>query len=248
METSVHEIARGIYRVSTYLPAVAPAGLTMNQFLIDGDEPLLFHCGPRMLFPVVSAAVARVTPLARLRWITFGHVEADECGSMNQWLAAAPYAQVAHGVIGCQVSVNDLADRPPRQLADHEVLDVGGHRLRQIPTPHVPHNWEAQLFHDEGTGTLFCGDLFTQTGRGRALVHGVDLVTPAIEAESVFHATGLGPATGATIRALADLAPSSLALMHGPAFTGDCAGALHDLAAAYDVHAAQAADPEGARS
>jgi flavorubredoxin len=177
-----------------------------------------------------------VTPLERLRWITFGHVEADECGSMNQWLAAAPYAQVAHGAIGCQVSLNDLADRPPRQLADHEVLDLGGHRMRQIPTPHVPHNWEAQLFYEEETGTLLCGDLFTQVGRGRPLVHDLDLVTPAIEAENLFHATSLGAATAPTIRGLADLAPSVLALMHGPTFTGDCPGALRDLATAYDVH------------
>jgi flavorubredoxin len=234
METSVHEIAPGIYRVSTFVSGVPPAGLTMNQFLVGGDEPLLFHCGPRWLFPPVSGAVARVMPLDRLRWIAFGHVEADECGSMNRWLAAAPHARVAHGEVGCQVSIDDLADRTPRRLADHEVLDLGGHRLRQIPTPHVPHNWEAQLFHDEQTGTLLCGDLFTQLGAGRPLVHDVDLVTPAIEAEEVFHATSLAPATAATIRALAELAPATLALMHGPTFTGDCVTALRDLATAYD--------------
>ena len=142
-------------RASTYptwVPDVPPQGFTFNQFLITADEPLLFHCGPRVLFPLVSEAAARVLPLDRLRWITFGHVEADECGSMNQWFAAAPKAQVAHGALGCAVSINDLADRPPRPLADGEVLGLGGHRLRQIPTPHVPHGWDAQLLYDDPDG------------------------------------------------------------------------------------------------
>lgn len=242
METTIHEIATGIYRLSTFLPDVPPSGFTMNQFLIDADEPLLFHCGPRALFPLVSAAAARVVPLDRLRWITFGHVEADECGSMNQWLAAAPNAQVAHGQLGCAVSLNDLADRPPRPLADGEVLDVGGHRLRQIPTPHVPHNWEAQLLFDEVTGTLFCGDLFTQIGPNAPLVHDADLISPALAAEDLFQATAPSVATAPTIRALADLAPRTLALMHGPTATGDCQTALHDLA---DGYAARVLDLAG---
>jgi flavorubredoxin len=233
METTVHEIADGIYRLSTHVPEVPPAGFTFNQFLVVDDEPLLFHCGPRAMFPLVSAAVATVLPVQRLRWITFGHVEADECGSMNQWLAAAPHAQVAHGALGCAVSLNDLADRPPRPLADGEVLDLGRHRLRQIPTPHVPHAWEAQLFFDATTATLFCGDLFTQLGDRPPLVHDADLITPALAAEDVFGATALTPATGPTIASLADLAPRTLALMHGPSATGNCAAALRDLADGY---------------
>lgn len=233
METTVHEIADGIYRLSTFVPDASPTGLTFNQFLIDDDEPLLFHCGPRAMFPLVSAAVARVLAVARLRWITFGHVEADECGSMNDWLAAAPAAQVAHGVLGCEVSLNDLADRPPRPLADGEVLPIGRHRLRQISTPHVPHAWEAQLLFEETTATLFCGDLFTQLGHGAPLVHDADLLTPAMEAESLFGATALTPATAPTIGSLAGFAPRTLALMHGPSATGDCAAALSDLAAGY---------------
>src|SRR3954449_262182 len=125
METTVHEIADGFYRLSTYLPDITPAGFTMNQFLVDAEEPLLFHCGPRALFPLVSEAVSRVMPVERLRWITFGHVEADECGAMNMWLYAAPGAQVAHGAVGCMVSINDLADRTPRALADGEVMELG---------------------------------------------------------------------------------------------------------------------------
>jgi len=233
METTVHEIADGVYRLSTYLPDVSPAGFTMNQFLIDADEPLLFHCGLRSLFPLVSEAVSRVLPVERLRWITFGHVEADECGAMNHWLAAAPSAQVAHGALGCAISIADMADRAPRPLAEGEVLDIGGHRLRQISTPHVPHAWEAQVLFDESTGTLLCGDLFTRVGNDAALVHDTDMVSPALAAEDMFHDTCLTPSTAPTMRSLADLAPRTLALMHGPSFTGDCAGALRDLADSY---------------
>ncbi|MBO0840264.1 MAG: hypothetical protein J2O49_05555 [Sciscionella sp.] len=229
METQVDEIADGIYRLSTY---VEPANLRFNQFLIDAEQPLLFHTGLRALFPLVSGAVRRVLPVARLRWITFGHVEADECGSMNQWLAAAESAQVAHGELGCLVSVNDLADRPPRSLADGEVIDLGGKRVRRIETPHVPHGWDAGLLFEETTSTLLCGDLFTATGDGPSLTER-EIVGPAIAAEDVFGATCLTPNTEPTINALADLAPRTLGLMHGPAYRGDCGTALHELAANY---------------
>lgn len=132
METQVDEIAPDIYRLSTY---ISDADFMFNQFLIDAEEPLLFQTGLRSLFPLVSDAVARVVPVERVRWITFGHLEADECGSMNLWLAASPNAQVAHGAMGCIVSVNDLADRPPRPLQDGEVMDLGGRRVRRIETP-----------------------------------------------------------------------------------------------------------------
>jgi flavorubredoxin len=231
METKVAEIAPGVYRLSTWVAQVAPPqGFTFNQFLIDADEPMLFHCGQRQLFPLVSEALARVMPLDRLRWISFGHVEADECGSMNQWLAAAPSAQVAHGQLGCDVSLNDLADRPPRALAEGEVLDLGGKRMRWIGTPHVPHGWEAGAFYEEADGTLFCGDLLTHVGDGPA-VTSADVAGPAIAAEQAFHAMTMAPATASVLEALADLAPARLALMHGSAFEGDGAEPLRALAA-----------------
>jgi flavorubredoxin len=201
--------------------------------LVDGDEPLLFHTGPRALFPAVSESVGRVIPLERLRWITFGHVESDECGAMNHWLAAAPEAQVVFNSLGCTVSLNDLADRAPRAVEDGAVLDLGGHRIRFLVTPHVPHGWEAQVIFDETTGTLFCGDLFSQVGRGPAIVHGSDIVGPALQAEAMFHQTALTAATEPTVRRLAALTPRTLALMHGPAYAGDGAGALHALATGY---------------
>ncbi len=231
--TSIDEIADGIYRLSTFVPDIGPTGFTFNQFLIDDDEPLLFHTGQRMLFDSVSEAIGTVVPVEALRWITFGHVEADECGSMNKFLAAAPQAKVAHGGLGCMVSLNDLADRPPVPLGDGQVLQLGRHRVRHIDTPHVPHGWEARVLFEETTKTLLCGDLFTQFGQGPALTSN-DVLAAAAQAEDVFGASCLTPATAQTIRSLADLGPSMLAVMHGSSVTGDCAGALLGLADDYE--------------
>ena len=187
METRISEIADGIYRLSTFVPEIAPpAGFTFNQFLILGDEPLMFHTGLRRMFPLNRDALARVIPPEKLRWIAFGHYEADECGAMNEWLAVAPNAQVAHGQTGCLVSLNDMADRAPRVLADGEVIELGrGRRVRYIDTPHTPHGWDAGVMIEELTGTLLCGDLFTQLGDGPALTAS-DMVGPAIAAEDLF--------------------------------------------------------------
>jgi len=233
MDTTVSEIAAGVYRLSTHVPQIAPpAGFTFNQFLIDAEQPLLFHCGPRAMFPAVAAAVTKVLPVERLRWIAFGHIESDECGGMNAWLAAAPQATVAHGAIGCMVSLNDLADRPPRSLADGETIDLGGKRVRHIDTPHVPHGWDARLLYEETTGTLFCGDLLTHLGNGPALTS-ADVVGPAAAAEDAFQSTSLTPGTAPAIRRLAALAPKTLAIMHGSSFNGDTAAALEALADDY---------------
>ena len=239
MDTCIDEIADGIFRLSTFVADIGPTGFTFNQFLIRDDESLLFHTGPRAMFPLVSAAIETLTPVESLRWITFGHVEADECGAMNLFLAAAPHAQVAHGALGCMVSLNDLADRPPRPLADGEVLDIGGHRIRWIDMPHVPHAWENGIVYDETTRTLFCGDLFTQMG-AYAPAASDDIVGPAITAEDVYHAWSLAPQSSATVRRLADLDIATLALMHGPTFSGDCRAALLDLADDFDKRIAEA--------
>jgi flavorubredoxin len=239
METHIDEIADGIFRVSTFVPDIGPTGFTFNQFLVKGEEPLLFHTGPRHMFDDVGKAISTVLAVEDLRWITFGHVESDECGAMNLFLAAAPEAQVAHGALGCMVSLDDLADRPPRPLADGEVLDLGGKRVRHLDTPHVPHGWEARVLYEETTGTLLCGDLFTHLGNGPALTND-DIVGPAAVAEDVFHATCLAPSTGATLRTLAALKPTTLAVMHGSSFTGDCADALLRLADDYEARIATA--------
>jgi flavorubredoxin len=179
MQTKTDEIADGIYRLSVHVSDIAPpAGFTFNHFLIRAEQPMLFHCGLRGMFPALSEAVARLMPVEQLRWIGFGHVEADECGAMNSWLAAAPQAQVVHGATACMVSVNDLADRTPRTLADGETVDLGGKRVRYIDTPHVPHGWEAGVLYEEASGTLLCGDLFTHLGNGLAVTD-KDIVGPA---------------------------------------------------------------------
>jgi flavorubredoxin len=236
METKVYEIADGVFRLSTYVPEIAPpAGFAFNSFLVRGEEPLLFHTGLRRMFPLNRDAVAKLIPLGKLRWISFGHFEADESGAMNEWLAVAPNAQVAHGQTGVLVSLNDMADRAPRVLADGEVIDLGGDkRVRYIDTPHTPHGWDAGVMYEEATGTLLCGDLFTQLGDNLALVHDGDIVSPSIVAEDLFQYSGLAPGMGSAIRRLAPLNPKTLALMHGPSYAGDGAAALHALADFYE--------------
>lgn len=214
------------------MPEIGPTGFTFNQFLLDDDEPLLFHTGHRAMFPAVRDAIARILPLDRLRWIAFGHVESDECGAMNEFLAAAPNSQVLHGELGCMVSLNQMADRPPRSMTDGATLPLGTMRIRHLDTPHVPHAWEARVLYEETTGTLLGGDLFTQLGDGPALTEG-DILGPSIEAENVFGYSSLAPGTPTTIERLAGLQPRTVAAMHGSSFTGDCAAALHDLANFY---------------
>jgi flavorubredoxin len=238
MDTTVDEIGPDIYRLSTFMPGITENGFTFNQFLLTGDEPFLFHCGHRQLFGSVSSAINRVIALEKLRWISFGHLEADECGAMNLFLHAAPDAEVIHGGLACMLSLVDMCDRPPVIAPDADVHDIGGHRLRFLPTPHVPHNWEAGLWFDETTSTLLAGDLFTHTGQGPALTES-DCVAPALEAEAFFRATGLTPNLTPTLHQLADLNPTTLAIMHGSSFSGDGAAQLRALA---DGYAAMTAD------
>jgi flavorubredoxin len=237
MQARIDQIGDRIYRISTCIPEIAPGGFTFNQFLIDADEPLLYHTGMRALFPPVREAVERVMPLARLRWIAFAHLEADECGAVNEFLEVAPHAQVVHGALGCLLSLNDQCVRPPRPMSDGEMLELGGaalaRRVVEIATPHVPHNWESHMFFEQETGTLFCGDLLTQLGDGPPLTTG-DILSAAIAAEETFHSTSLGPAVPATYRRLADLGPSRLAIMHGSSYEGDCPALLRAMADVYE--------------
>src|SRR6185312_6157484 len=225
MDTTVDEIAPNIYRLSTWVPGISEDGFTFNQFLLTGEEPFLFHTGTRQLFPLVSEAISRVVPLEKLRWISFGHLEADECGAVNMMLAAAPNAEVIHGPLAIMLSLADMCDRMPVGAPEGGVLDIGGHRLRFIPTPHIPHNWESGIWFDEATSTLLAGDLFTHVGKPPPLVE-TDLVEPAVAAEGLFHATGLTRSLVPTLHQLAELNPTTLALMHGASFRGDGAAQL----------------------
>ena len=235
METRVDPIADGIYRLSTFVPEIGPTGFAFNQFLVDADEPLLFHTGMRSLYPLVREAIERIMPIERLRWISFAHVEADECGAMNELLEAAPDSQVVHSFMGCQLTLNDQALREPRALAPGETIDLGqGKRVVEIPTPHVPHNWESHVLFEESTRTLFCGDLLTQLGDGPALVTH-DIIEAATEAEAVFGQTSVGPKVPATLRRLAELHPQRLAIMHGSSFEGDGAAMLNTMADVFET-------------
>jgi flavorubredoxin len=227
--TNVHEIAPGIFRINTPVP-MDGGGFSFNQYLIVDDQPLLFHTGLRNMFPLVREAVATVIPVERLRYVSFSHVEADECGSLNQWLAAAPQAVPLCSAVAALVSVNDLADRPARVLKDGETLKLGEHTLRWFDTPHLPHGWESGLLMEERTRTLFCGDLFTQGGTGNPPLTESDILGPSEAFRRPMDYFSHAPDTQARIEKLAQSQPTTLACMHGSAWKGDGAALLRELA------------------
>ena len=229
---TVAEIAPDHYAISIYVPEFK---LRFNHFLIKDEEPLLFHTGMKHMFPLVRDAVARVIDPATLRWISFSHFEADECGALNNWLAVAPHAEPVCGLVGALVSVNDFVGRQARMLAQDDILKTGKYRFRFRQTPHVPHNWEAGLLFEEVTRTLLCSDLFSHEGDVE-LVTESDIVERAkralIEGQKgpFANAYPYTPLTKPIMQGLADLRPKHLALMHGSSFVGDGEQALRDLA------------------
>lgn len=227
--TSVHEVADGIYRICTPLDIPGGGGFSFNQYLIVDDEPLLFHTGLRKLFPLVREAIAHVMPPEKLRWIGFSHVEADECGALNELLSAAPQAQPLCGGIAAMVSINDMADRPPRALADGEVLPLGKRRVRWFDTPHLPHGWECGYLFEEHSQTLLCGDLFTQGGVGHAPLTESDILGLSEASRKGMDYFAHAPNTGELLEKLAAANPKTLACMHGSAWRGDGAKLLRAL-------------------
>jgi flavorubredoxin len=227
--TRVDEVAPSIYRISTPV-SVVPGGFSFNQYLIVDEDPLLFHTGPRRMFPLVREAVAAVMPVERLRWVGFSHFEADECGALNEWLAASPKAQPLCGSVAAMVSVNDVADRPPRALADGETVDLGRARVRWLDAPHLPHAWECGYLFEETTETLLCGDLFTQPGAEHPPVTEGDILGPseAMRAGMDYFAHSAG--TLPLLAKLAGTKPRTLACMHGSARSGDGRRRRLDLA------------------
>ena len=220
--TNVHEVAEGIYRINTpvHIEGV-PGGFSFNQYVVVGDEPLIYHTGPGKMFSLVCEAVASVLPVERLRYIVLSHVEADECGSLNEWLAAAPQSSPLCGWVAALVSVNDLADRPPRALADGEVLSLGAHRLRWYDAPHLPHAWDCGFLMEEVTKTLLCGDLFTQPGDDLPALTESDILGPS---EAFRHRMDYFSHTKKArdiLERLASAKPQTLACMHGSAWRGD---------------------------
>ncbi len=228
--TRVDEIADGIYRISTSIPpSEMPGGFTFNQFLIDDEEPLLYHTGLRKLFPAVRRAIETVLPVAELRHVAFSHYEADECGTLNDFLALAPRAVPTCSAVAKMVSVDDMADRPARGLADGEELVLGRHRVRWISTPHLPHAWECGHLFETTTRTLLCGDLFTQIGPEHEPITEEDVLEPSEEARIAFDYFSHSKHVPALIAKLARTEPTTLACMHGPSWRGDGAALLAAL-------------------
>lgn len=228
--TNVHEVSDGIYRINTPVTFEGGMGFSFNQYLIDDDEPLLFHTGPRKLFPLVREAVASILPVEKLRYIGFSHVESDECGSLNEWLAAAPLSSPLCSQVAGMVSINDIADRSPRTMADGEVLSLGSHRVRWIDTPHLPHGWECGLLMEETTQTLFCGDLFTQGGNDLPAITELDILGPSEEFRQAMDYFSHTKNAREQIEKLAAAEPTTLACMHGSAWQGNGAQLLRALA------------------
>lgn len=227
--TDVCEVAESIYRIST--PVTIPGGgFSFNQFLIVDDEPLLFHTGPRKMFPLVCEAVASILPPQRLRHISFSHVEADECGSLNEWLATAPQSAPLCGTVAAMVSINDLADRPARALADGESLSLGKHTVRWFDTAHLPHAWECGFLMEERTRTLLCGDLFTQGGSDNPPVTESDILGPSEAFRREMDYFSHTKNARQMLERLASTRPNTLACMHGSAWRGDGAKLLRALA------------------
>ena len=227
--TRVDEVAPATYRISTPV-TILPGGFSFNQYLVMADEPLLFHTGPRRMFPLVREAIAAVMPLERLRFVAFSHVEADECGGLNDLLAAAPRSLPLCGQVAAMVSVNDLADRPPRALADGEVLDLGGKRVRWLDAPHLPHGWECGYLFEETTSTLLCGDLFTQPGAEHEPITEGDILGPSEAMRQGMDYYAHTDGTRGLLEKIAATKPRTLACMHGSAWTGDGQRLLLELA------------------
>jgi flavorubredoxin len=228
--TNVHEVANGIYRINTPVEIAGAGGFSFNQYLVAADEPLLFHTGLRRMFPLVRDAVASILPVENLRYIAFSHVEADECGSLNEWLAAAPHSVPLCGTIAAMVSINDLADRAPTALADGEQLELGSHSMRWFDTPHLPHAWECGFLMEEGTRTLLCGDLFTQGGANLPPITETDILGPSEAFRQAMDYFSHTSKARDMLEKLASADPTTLACMHGSAWTGNGAILLRSLA------------------
>jgi len=229
MSARIDEIAPDLYRICLYVPAF---DLQFNHFLVRDDEPLLFHTGMRGMFSAVREAVATLIDPGSLRWISWSHFEVDECGALNEWLAAAPNATPLCGELGAMINIADFSNRPPRGMKRDEVLDTGRHRFRFVPTPHLPHGWDAGVLFEETDRVLLCSDLMHQLGDVEPVTTG-DVVGRYRQAFETYQRSPVlmdyVPYTENTKRQLASLAalrPRTLAAMHGSTFVGDGAAAL----------------------
>jgi flavorubredoxin len=227
---SIHEIAPDTYRISVALPpSLFPGGFSFNQYLLVDEQPLLFHTGPKKMFGLVRQQIEKVMPVSRLRYVAFSHYEADECGALAEFLAAAPQARPVCSHVAAIVSVSDTVDVEPVGMQDGESLDLGRHKLVWQSTPHLPHGWECGYLFDQTAGTLFCGDLFTQPGTGEDAFTTGDILGPSEAFRQQMDYFSHSDKAPAMIEKLAQLQPRLLACMHGSAWSGDGAGMLRQL-------------------
>lgn len=229
--TNIHEVADGIFRINTPLKDVL-GGFSFNQYLVIDDQPLLFHTGPRRLFPLVCEAVRSVIDPAKLKYVAFSHFEADECGALNEWLEVAPQAVPVCSMVAAMVSVNDVADRPAKPLGDGERLALGAKTMRWLDAPHLPHGWDCGYMFEEKTKTLFCGDLFTQGGADSVPLTEADILGPSEAFREPLDYYAHTPNGREQFERLAATGPRTLACMHGSAWAGDGAALLRALASA----------------
>lgn len=228
--TNLHEISDGVYRINTPVQISPGEGFSFNQYLIADDKPLLFHTGPRKLFPLVREAVEKILPVDQLQYIALSHVEADECGSLNEWLGIASQSVPLCGTVAAMVSISDMADRQPIPMADGETLVLGKHKVRWLDAPHLPHGWDCGYLMEETTSTLLCGDLFTQGGASLPALTESDILGPSEAFRAPMDYFAHSRDTRALLEKLAETDPKTLACMHGSAWRGDGAMLLRALA------------------
>jgi flavorubredoxin len=232
---SISEIAPDVYRFSIYVPEI---NLGFNHFLVNDDEPLLFHTGSRAMFPALREMIGKVIDPAKLRWISFSHFETDECGALNQWLQVAPNATPVHGMIGCLVNLNDFSDRPTKMLNADDRLETGKYKFRFVHTPQLPHGWDAGVLFEETQRTLFCSDLCHQEFdvepvTSSDIIGRCRQVLAAYQQSPFANYVPYTPQTGRQLEAVAQLDPKTLAIMHGSSFTGNGAQVIRDLAGVF---------------
>jgi flavorubredoxin len=231
--TRVDEIADGIYRISTPVSEV-PGGFSFNQYLLTDDQPLLFHTGPKRMHALVQEAVSSVLDVKKLRFIGFSHYESDECGSLGNWLGVAPNAVPLCSRVNAMIN-GDCFDKPARVLADGETLSLGTHRVRWFDTPHLPHAWECGYLMEETTGTLLCGDLFTQGGSDLPPRTSSDILGPSEAFRKQMDYFSHAKNVRSLMSGLVAAKPTTLACMHGSAWQGDGGQLLNALAESLDA-------------
>jgi flavorubredoxin len=216
METRIDHITGGIYRIATMTDAY---GITFNQFLVDDERPALIHTGEHGSYENVRKAISEVLDPKRLAYVALLHWEGDENGSMDRFLADAPDADLVGSALSIQLNARGFGvNERVRGFQDGETLELGGHTLRFLETPHV-HHWDSMMVFEESTQSLFPADLYLQPGDQPPVVT-ENLSQAMLE---VYRAVGIF-AHEDPVRAVVDrietLDPAWVHAMHGGTLTG----------------------------